>query len=33
MAVKYPDVKVQLSGMDGNAFFIIVRVRKALRDA
>ena len=30
---KYPDVHVQLSGEDGNAFFIIGRVRKALRQA
>lgn len=31
--VKYPDVTVQLSGEDGNAFFIIARVTKALRRA
>jgi hypothetical protein len=30
---KYSDVKVQLSGEDGNAFSIIGRVRKALRRA
>lgn len=30
---KYPDVTVQLSGEDGNAFFIISRVRRALRRA
>ena len=30
---RYPDVHVQLSGEDGNAFFIIGRVRKALRQA
>lgn len=29
---KYPDVGVQLSGQDGNAFFIIGRVRGALKD-
>jgi len=29
----YPDVKVQLSGTDGNAFAILARVRKALRQA
>lgn len=29
----YPDVTVQLSGQDGNAFFIIGRTRAALRDA
>lgn len=28
---KYPDIEVQLSDEDGNAFFIIGRVRKALR--
>lgn len=31
--VKYPDVTVQLSGMDGNAFAIMGRVTKALRRA
>lgn len=31
MDVKYPNIEVQLSGEDGNAFFIIGRVRKALR--
>lgn len=31
--VKYPNVKVQLSGEDGNAMMIIGRVRKALRRA
>jgi hypothetical protein len=30
---KYPDIVVQLSGEDGNAFFIMGRVRKALRRA
>lgn len=29
----YPKVKVQLSGKDGNAFFIISRVRSALKEA
>lgn len=29
---KFPHVHVQLSGEDGNAFFIIGRVRKALRN-
>ena len=33
MATKYPDIQVQLSGEDGNAFAIIGRVRKALRRA
>lgn len=28
---KYPYIEVQLSGEDGNAFFIIGRVSKALR--
>lgn len=30
---KYPDIEVQLTGEDGNAFFIIGAVRKALRRA
>jgi hypothetical protein len=30
---RYPDVHVQLSGEDGNAFAIIGRVRAALREA
>lgn len=30
---RYPDVFVQLSGEDGNAFFIIGRIRRALRAA
>jgi len=30
---KYPNIDVQLSGEDGNAFFIIGRVTKALRKA
>ncbi len=33
MEPKYPEIKVQLSGEDGNAFFIIGRVRKAMRRA
>jgi hypothetical protein len=33
MDVKYPNVKVQLVGQDGNAFFIIGRVAQALRRA
>ncbi len=33
MDVKYPDVEVQLTGEDGNAFFIIGRVQRALRAA
>ena len=33
MTPKYPDVEVQLTGEDGNAFFIIGRVSRALRKA
>jgi hypothetical protein len=33
MDVKYPDIEVQLTGEDGNAFFIIGRVSQALRRA
>ena len=33
MQPKYPEIHVQLSGEDGNAFFIIARVRKALKRA
>ena len=29
---KYENIEVQLSGEDGNAFSILARVRKALRD-
>jgi hypothetical protein len=31
--IKYPDIEVQLSGTDGNAFSVIGRVSKALRRA
>ena len=31
--VRYPNVHVQLSGEDGNAFFIISRARRALKKA
>lgn len=31
LAVKYPEIEVQLSGIDGNAFAIIGAVSKALR--
>jgi hypothetical protein len=31
--IKYPDITVQLTGQDGNAFFIMGRVQKALRRA
>ena len=30
---KYPDVKVQLSGEDGNAFLVLGKVQKELRRA
>jgi hypothetical protein len=30
---KYPDINVQLTGEDGNAFFIIGRTTKALKRA
>lgn len=33
MEPKYPDVHVQLSGEDGNAFAIIGRTRRAMRRA
>jgi hypothetical protein len=33
MEPKYPNVTVQLSGEDGNAYFIIGRVIRALREA
>jgi len=33
MQPKYPDVEVALTGQDGNRFFIISRVSKALRAA
>ena len=32
-AVKYPQVKVELTGQDGNAFMIVGRVRQAMRRA
>ena len=31
--VRYPDIHVTLTGTDGNAFFILGTVRRALRDA
>lgn len=31
--VKFPDVEVELSGQDGNAFYIVGRVARALRRA
>lgn len=30
---KYPNITVQLTGQDGNAFFILGTIQKALRDA
>lgn len=33
MTPKYPEITVPLTGEDGNAFFIIGRVRGALRKA
>lgn len=33
MNVKYPDIDVQLTGRDGNAFMIMFAVQKALRKA
>jgi hypothetical protein len=33
MDVKYPDITVQLTGCDGNAFAIIGAVKNALRKA
>ena len=33
MNIKYPHIKVRLSGEDGNAFSILGRVTKALRNA
>ena len=29
--IKYPDIEVQLTGEDGNAFFIMAKVQRALR--
>jgi hypothetical protein len=31
MDTKYPEIEVQISGEDGNAFFIIGRVRRAMK--
>lgn len=33
MNVKYPDIEVELVGSDGNAFAILGKVQKALRQA
>ena len=32
MGVKYPHIKVELIGQDGNAFHILARVKLALRN-
>lgn len=32
-AAKYPEVHVQLSGVDGNAFLILGRVQRKMREA
>jgi hypothetical protein len=31
--VKYPEIEVQLTGTDGNAFAILGKVARAMRDA
>jgi len=31
--IKYPEVKVKLVGTDGNAFAVLGRVQKAMREA
>jgi len=33
MQPKYPQITVHLSGQDGNAFYIIGRCRRAMREA
>lgn len=33
MNVKYPNIKVKLTGRDGNAFAILARVREEMRRA
>ena len=33
MEVKYPNVRVQLAGTDGNAFAVLAKVKRALQDA
>jgi len=32
-SVKYPEIEVQLTGQDGNAFMVLALVQKALRRA
>ena len=31
--IKYPEIEVQLDGTDGNAFALIGKVQKALKEA
>jgi len=33
LMIKYPNIKVKLSGKDGNAFAIMARVKRAMRDS
>ena len=33
MSVKYPDIEVQLTGVDGNAYVIVGTVGRAMRKA
>ena len=33
MAAKYPEIEVQLTGLDGNAFVLMAAVTRALRQA
>ena len=33
MEPKYPNIMVELTGRDGNAFFILARTKKAMRRA
>lgn len=32
-SIRYPHVRVQLTGTDGNVYFLVARVRRALRQA
>jgi hypothetical protein len=31
--IRYPDIEVQLTGQDGNAFMVLGAVQRALREA
>ena len=31
--IKYPDIRIKLTGTDGNAYAVLGRVRRALRPA